>query len=498
MSELSKELFDLRNVVETLIGRVESLEVANATLQAENALLQSENALLKSENAALKLENAALKTEIAGLKTQVNQHSKNSHKPPSSDGYGKKPALPKTSDKKRGGQVGHKGHTLKKVEKPDHIILHLPTQCACCYQKFSSEQGYEIGQTRQVFDIPEPRLIVTEHQQGIIHCCGKAHKGVFPDEVTQPVQYGNQIRSLSVLLNNDYKLPIEKIAQLFADLLGSTFNVSTILKSNSVFCELLAPVQAQIKEEILNSPVVHFDETGMRVESKLNWFHTASTGLWTYLFVHEKRGKVALNDDLSVLPKFKNWAVHDCWASYFQFEDCQHALCNAHILRELQARIENGSDWAAKMHQFLLDLLKKTKDPNDFALLKAQKVDWVQRYEAICELAQTQEPTPPKTGARGKPKQSKGRNLLNRLVKYQNGILAFAFETDIPFTNNQAERDIRCLKTKQKVATSFRTKEGATQYATIQSFLSSVRKHKQNVFHAINNIFNKNHNWAYA
>jgi transposase len=481
MADLSSDISVLKDLVYELLSRVEQLESENGSLRAENTQLKSENAALRAENAR--------------LRAQLDKNSKNSHKPPSSDGYRKQPALPQTRGKKTGGQLGHTGHTLKQVESPDHFIIHYAKACSCCQKPFSASDVVNIGQKRQVFDLPEPRLIVTEHQQGIIHCCGREHKGDFPQNVTQPVQYGSKIRSLSILLNNDYKIPFEKIEQLFADLYGCSYNESTAISHNHVFYDLLAPLEAYIKQQIIGSQVVHFDETGMRVAAKLHWFHTASTHLFTYLFVHAKRGKDALTDSVSLLPDFKNWAVHDCWASYFDFKDCSHALCNAHILRELQALIENGTIWAEKMKQLLLDLYHKSQKAT---IIVPHKDDWLHKYQDICNIAYQEEPQPIK-GKKGKPKNSKGRNLLNRLVANQNGILAFAFNIDIPFTNNQAERDIRCLKTKQKVAMSFRTLEGAKVYARIQSCISSLRKHKMNVFQAIDNILNNiDINFKYA
>jgi transposase len=472
MVELSNDIEELKRMIYELTARVSKLE--------------TENALLSSENAALRAENALLKTENASLKEQINKNSQNSHKPPSTDAYRKKPALPQSSGKKTGGQFGHTGRTLKMVEVPDHVVLHNPIACTCCQKVFSTCDVIKIGQRGQVFDLPEPRLIVTEHQQGIVYCCGQIHKGVLPQEVSQPVQYGSKIRSLSVLLNNDYKMPFEKIEQLFADLYDCSYNESTAIRHNQVFYNALSPIEKTIKTHVLANQTVHFDETGMRVEGKLHWFHTASTDLFTYLFVHPKRGKQALTAPESLLPGFKNWAVHDCWASYFDFKNCSHALCNAHILRELQALIENGSLWAVTMKQFLLNLLQISQKATQIV---PKKEEWITKYKAICQEADLEEP-PPIKNKKGRDKCSKGRNLLNRLVAHQEGILAFAFILPVPFTNNQAERDIRCLKTKQKIAMSFRTLDGAKHYARIQSFISTLRKHKMNVFKAINDIFN--------
>lgn len=467
------DISTLKDLVVVLLSKVELLEASNRHLFAENAALRAENAALRAENAS--------------LREQLNKNSTNSHKPPSSDGYGKQPALPRPTGKKSGGQSGHPGHTLKMVAIPDHIVIHHAVSCPCCQKAFSRADVRHIGQKRQVFDLPEPRLIVTEHQEGHIYCCGQVHKGKLPDNVSQPVQYGTRIRTLSVLLNNDYKMPFDKIEQLFADIYGCSYNESTAINHNKIMYEALAPLEQEIIAKILVSKVAHFDETGMRVEGKLHWFHTACTPLYTYLFVHKKRGKEALNSAQSLLPLFKNWAVHDCWKSYFDFKDCSHALCNAHIIRELQALIEYGSKWAAKMQEFLLELLQKTQKATQ---ISQDKETWIQKFQSICQDANNEEPKPIQ-GKRGRAKNTKGRNLLNRLVAHQDGILAFAFHQDIPFTNNQAERDIRCLKTKQKIATSFRTFEGAKQYARIQSCISTFRKLKINIFHALCNVLDK-------
>ncbi len=457
--ELSDDIKILKDLVIRLLKRVEELESENVALRAENAELRS----------------------------RLNLNSKNSHKPPSSDGLSKKPGLPKNSPKKSGGQFGHKGKTLKMVDQPDKVVLHHAPSCPCCTKVFSASDVVFVEQKRQVFDIPEPRIEVTEHRLGPVFCCGRLHFGSFPPEVSQPVQYGSRIRALSVLLNNDYKIPLEKIERLMGDLWGCTFNESTAVAANAGMYEALHLVEEQIKEAVLDSEVAHFDETGMRVAKKLHWFHVASTALFTYLFVHKKRGKEALESEASLLKDFTNRAVHDCWASYFDFEQCEHALCGAHLLRELTNLTENGSKWASQMHRFVLKLYQVCQKG---AVPVADRQTWVREFEHICHLAHRQEP-PSKQGKRGKPKNSKGRNLLNRLLKHQNEWLAFAFEQNVPFTNNQAERDIRCLKTKQKVATNFQTLKGAQHYARIQAFTSTLRKHSMNVFQNLINAFDR-------
>lgn len=463
----------------TIPNDIESLK--DLVILLLSRLDQSDSAI-----AVLQSENAALKAENADLRSRLNMNSGNSSKPPSSDGLTKKPAFAQSKGQKNGGQVGHKGKTLKMSATPDHVIIHHLPACPCCSKIFFAHDVHTIQHKRQVFDIPEPRLEVTEHQLGVITCCGRSHEGIFPLGVNSRVQYGAKIKSLSVLLSTDYKMPFDKIEQLFADLYACSFNQSTAISANNACFSALKPIEEQIKNKILASPVVHFDETGMRVEGKLNWFHTASTQLYTYLFVHPKRGKEALNSAQSLIKDFTNRAIHDCWASYFEFKKCSHALCNAHIIRELEALKEQGTAWAIEMQQCLFDLFKISEKAT---VIVPNKPIWLKKYQIICQKADKQEPQPTQK-KRGKPKNSKGRNLLNRLTKHQEAIRAFAFTELVPFTNNQAERDIRCLKTKQKAANSFRKMDGAMNFARIQGFISSARKQKTNVFNQIQNIFN--------
>ena len=421
-----------------------------------------------------------LEAENAELKRQLGMNSQNSHKPPSSDSFKnvkKKSQLPKEL-KARGGQKGHKGKTLEQVKNPDYTKVYAPTQCSCCKRRFEVDE-IEIIAKRQVFDIPPARLEVTEHQLGSIECCGLQHKGEFPKEVVAPVQYGLGVKALTTMLSVDYRMPYQKMSSLFADIYGYAINASTLLKNLKDGYELLESTEQQIRQGILESYLVHFDETGIRCEAKNYWLHTASTATLTYLFAHQKRGKDALESDASIIKDFKGIAVHDCWASYFKFEACRHVLCGAHLLRELRALIETGSKWAQSMFDFLIQLYKI-----EYPIDKAQA-----RYKRILYKANKEEPQPIK-GPKGRPKQSKGRCLYNRLKKYQNGVLAFVFDDYIPFTNNQAERDIRPAKVKQKVSGGFRTFAGTQQYARIQAVISTLRKQAINVFDALRSIFN--------
>jgi transposase len=442
---------------------------------------------------------------IEKLEEQTRKNSKNSNKPPSSDGLKKRPAFARETGKKRGGQNGHKGNKLQLVEKEEEIdereVLYPDaSNCRGCGSVLDKSKAL-LSEIRQEFDLPEPKLLVREFQKMEIgcSCCGAKHYGMFPEHIKATTQYGSGVRSLTVLLNNGFALPVKKVQSLFVDLFGYQINESTIV-NNSILCyNGLEPTEIVIKEKLTNCEngksvtenvnVGHSDETGVRVAGKLHWLHVFSSALYTFFFVHEKRGKEALNDPQSILPKYSGWVVHDCWASYFSFEGVKHALCGAHILRELYALDDKGTIWAKWFRRYLLTLLHLIKQ-NNGCLTKSQQQKALLLYEKICAYANEIEPLPQKKeSGRGRPKATKGRNLLNRLIKHQDGILAFAFHSEVPFTNNLAERDLRPIKTKQKVAGCFRTLEGAQRHARIFGFISTVRKNELNIFNELKNLF---------
>ena len=479
--------------------RVALLESANGILMTENEQLRGQISILEAKirdlaatNASLLGKTNTLELENTDLRTQLGKNSKNSDTPPSAEGYKKAPALPKPKGGVRGGKLDHEGKTLLKVATPDIIVVHHATNCSCCGRQFAASEVGLIGQKRQVFDMPEPKLIVTEHQQGAINCCGKVHWGSFPAQVSAPVQYGTRLRALTVLLNTQFRMPFAKIGELTQTLFGQTVNPNTISLSLEAVYNLLEPVMEALIVLLLQCKVVHLDETGMRVEGSLHWFHTACNEFYSYIFVHKRRGKAAIESEESFMRhKFKHYTVHDCWKAYFAFDGCLHALCGAHLLRELTALIEKGSNWAEKMHLFLLELYQASDKGNSIAPETINGKKWTEEYDQICQAAEKEEP-PPTPTTKGKAKCTKGRNLLHRLVSHKAAVVAFATVKEVPFTNNCAEQNIRHVKVKQKVAMSFRTFHGAQVYARIQSFIATARKLKQNIFQELCNLFNGN------
>ena len=435
---------------------------------------------------------AAQAAEIQKLRDQLAKNSRNSGKPPSSDGL-KKPRtrnLRKKTGRRSGGQKGHKGQTLEMVEQPDHVQTHQAIQCPDCTTDLRSVEPCEV-ESRQVFDIPPVRVEVSEHQAEIKVCpgCGKRVKGDFPPGVTQPVQYGPRIKAQISYLNNYQLIPWARTCELLGDFYGHAPAEALVLESNAAVVDGIEPSLDATWQQLIASDVVHFDESGLRVEGHLNWLHVASTNHLTYYGVHPKRGQEGMKA-LGILPAFEGWAVHDCWQSYFAFDNCQHALCNAHILRDLLFIVEQyEQSWAEKMIKLLLDIKAEVDvAPVDHMSLSPERLaHFGQRYDELISqgLAANPPPADPPPKKRGRKKQSAPKNLLDRLQEHKLKVLTFMYDFRVPFDNNLAERDVRMVKIKQKVSGAFRTRTGAETFCAIRSYISTARKHGLNVIDAI-------------
>jgi transposase len=438
---------------------------------------------------------SALSARVRELEGQLRKDSHNSGKPPSSDGLAKKPkSLRESRGRKPGGQAGHEGTTLKRVATPDVIVQHpLPEHCERCGAHLGAQADALIEDRRQVFDLVRPVLQVTEHRGYEALCrCGQRHRSRFPDNVCAPVQYGPVIKSTLVYLTQQQLLPIERTAQILSDLFGVKLSAGSVQASIAQAAQVLAPSVMRIAVALSASPVVHFDETGQRVGARLRWLHSAGTPLLTWYGAHDKRGQIAM-DAFGILPAFQGVAVHDGWASYRDYA-CAHALCNAHHLRELIYLEETTEQsWPRKMIEFL----RRAKDQADAAklaqrpLARTQLTALRRQYKAILAQGETDNPIRPRTQPkqRGRIKQSPAVNLLLRLREHADDVLRFLTDARVPFDNNQAERDIRMPKLKQKPSGCFRTVTGAESFCTIRSYLATLRKQGRNVFHALTLAF---------
>jgi len=443
--------------------------------------------------AELRAQNAALVARVADLERQLGLNSGNSGKPPSSDGLKKKPArvvsLRERTGKKTGGQTGHPGKTLSRVETPDATVDHFPEVCAGCGAALSEAMAVD-HTARQVFDLPEPQpLVVTEHRAFACRCgnCGVKTRAVFPADVAAPVQYGARIAAVVVYLLHFQFLPEKRLAQLMADLLGVSLTTATIASMSRTCAERLAGVAAAVRDHVAAAPVKHLDETGFRIGAKTQWLHIASTLLLTFYRISPKRGSLPEN--------MTGIVVHDHWKPYYTLKNVLHGLCNAHHLRELQALIEIEKEvWARKMQRLLrrachaanlARALDAPLSPRLIALIERCYDGIVAEgcafHEALPMLANTSDTRK----RRGRKPRRVGHNLLLRLHGRKPDVLRFLSDPAVPFTNTQAERDARMMKLRQKISGGFRSVAGAAEFATIRSVLSTARKQGWNMLRTL-------------
>lgn len=438
---------------------------------------------LQARNLILEQQNAALTARVAELERRLGLDSSNSSKPPSSDGPGTPPrrtqSLRQAGRNKPGGQPGHPGKHLKPSERVDHTITHRPSLCEGCHASLRDQPGRLAG-SRQVFDLPEPTpLSVTQHQVYSCQCpgCGAVTTAAFPPEVSAPVQYGERLAATATYLSVGQFLPENRLRQLLADLFGVSVSAGTLGQMIARAATRASDFAAVVREKICRAPVKHLDETGFRMAAKQQWLHVACTSAPDALVhyrVSPRRG--------AMLTGAAHIVVHDHWTSYFQMPGVTHAMCNAHHLRELTALVEiDGEVWAKRMrvllralcHAVNLGALRPTRTRAAEWLYDSIVRDGIAWHEAL--------PALPRDIKLGRIRRRTGHNLLLRLKTHREAVLRFMHNPAVPFTNNEAERDVRMMKLRQKISGGFRTQEGAENFATLRTLISTARKRGWNL-----------------
>lgn len=415
------------------------------------------------------------------LEKRLSQNSKNSHLPSSRDTAKAKNTRRKSTGAKSGGQDNHIGDTLKLFSEVTESYECLPLKCNCgC--NLSQVKG-DVCEVRQLVDIPQLPFDVHEYLSITKKCpkCGTDVQGEFPSTVKAPIQYGPRLQSLVVGLNNEYKIPYKKISELTEQWFGLKINVSTIFNCNKRGYLLLEEFENELKQYLSNSNLLHADETGIIINTIIHWMHVLSNENATYLKIDRKRGSDSHEE---MLMEYTGHLMHDSYMSYNKLENAKHNFCGSHIDRELESLIEDKSMWACKMKKVFVELYENSYEYNN-----ATKKTIYNKYNRIIREGFSEEPKPCKTGKRGRWKNSKGYNLLLRLKYNKDSILEYAFNPEVPFTNNQAERDLRHCKIKQKISGCFRSIEGAMYYSRIASFISTLKKNSINIFDELVRLF---------
>lgn len=471
---LSGEIFD--SLPESIRSYIRYLE---ATIQQQQIQIQQQQIQIQQ-----------LEVRVHELEARLSKDSSNSSKPPGSDGLKKKTkSLRDKSDKKPGAQQGHAGKGMAQVSTPNFIVTHTPTSCHGCGLNLS-QVGGACSEKRQVFDIPQPKIEVTEHQvlEKKCPCCGELTRGTFPEHIRGPVQYGERVQALMAYFAHQHFIPVDRVCQIFEDVFGISISPGTCSNVDERLFRQLESFERSLKTYLLAARVLHFDETGVRCEKKLRWVHVASSHLATLYTIHAKRGQEAM-DEAGILPLFQGTGIHDHWFPYFAYEQITHGLCNAHYLRELTfIHEQEKEDWAKRMKDLLIfakneveRFLEQGQLPQEILLRLEETYGQI-----IAEGFEYHSLLPPlPKGKRGRQKQRDGKNLLDRLKEKRSCVLLFMYDFSVGFTNNQGEQDIRMVKLKQKISGCFRILRGGQIFCRIRSYISTARKQEWNVWDAL-------------
>ena len=448
--------------------KIENIDI-EATIEKAHNLVREDKQL----SAATKSMFEILILIITLLANRLNLNSTNSSKPPSTDPNRKKQPK-KKKDNKAGGQKGHIGTTLKRVEDPDIIDVIKIDRSSLPADRRYRPAGFE---TRQVFDIDIKRVVTEYRAQVLEDDQGNKFVAPFPEGVTKAVQYGTGLKAHSVYMSQFQLIPYNRIQDYFADQLNIPVSEGSIFNFNKEAFQRLADFENRVKNELAVSAFAHADETGINIGGKRHWLHCVSDDCWTLFYPHEKRGTEAMNE-MGVLPRFTGILCHDHWKPYYKYEDCTHALCNAHHLRELTRAFEqDGQQWAEKMKNLLETINRKVTDAGG-ALNAQESQKYRLEYRDLIKQAEIECPEPirpKKKGKRGRIKKSKSRNLLERLRDFEIDVLRFMDNEFVSFTNNLGENDIRMTKVQQKISGCFRSMDGAKIFCRVRSYLSTCR-----------------------
>jgi len=435
---------------------------------------------------------------IRRLEERLGMDSTNSSKPPSTDSKLTKAPPQKSSDKKtkRGGQKGHKGSNLRLSPTPDSTETIKPTSCEKCQTSFLESSHGKIIK-RQVFDIPKASITITEYQGHslVCPCCHHKNHPIFPQGVNAPTQYGKNLSAFIAYLHSYQMVPYERITQLIDDLYGHKLSTGTIITMLQKTYDATHESEIHTKALLERAPLLHCDETGVSVEGRLHWIHGASTAHLTLFHLHKRRGKEAMNA-MGILPTYTGIVMSDHWSAYKHYTNSQHSFCNAHHIRELQGISDNEKvQWSKDMYALLIranNAVIKAKANAQTALSSITITLLTHQYDKITNAALGYYPNPPLAPIkqRGRIKQSKGKNLLDRFKQHKRETLRFLNDFTVPFTNNQAERDLRMIKVKEKISGTIASKRGGEYFARIRGYISTVKKQGKNILEELFNALN--------
>jgi len=459
--------------------KIENFDIETTIKKAQN-LVNKDKEMSEATKSVIEILILIIKL----FANRINLNSRNSSKPPSIDPNRTKKPKNKTH-KKAGGQKGHVGVTLKKINNPDRVKIIKIDQARLPNGKYR-HVGYDL---RQVFDIDISRVVTEYRAQILENAKGKRFIAPFPKGVTKAVQYGKGVKAHAVYMSQFQLIPYDRIRDYFSDQVHIPLSAGSIFNFNKEAFGFLTDFEVQVKDHLAKAEFAHADETGINIGGTRHWLHCVSNDRWTLYHSHKKRGIDAMND-MGILPRFNGILCHDHWKPYYRI-DCTHALCNAHHLRELtRAWEQDGQLWAQKLKSLLEKINSEVNEAG--GVLNAQKSKKYRlKYKRLIKQGEWEcpEPTRPEKVKRGRIKKSKSRNLLERLRNYQEDTLRFMNNELVSFSNNLGENDIRMTKVQQKISGCFRSMEGSQIFCLIRSFLSTCRKQGIRATYALDLLF---------
>jgi len=462
------------------------MKVSN--INVEETIEKAKQLLAEEKNISMALRSVfeVLLLLVTLLLQRKGLTSRNSSKAPSEDKNRKRGSQKVKSNRKPGGQCGRIGVQLKPVSDPDQIEVIQIDQRTLPRGSYT-EVDYE---KRQVIDI-KTNIVITEYQAQILESTeGKRYTAPFPNYVTRPIQYGPTVKGRSVYLSQYQLTPYKRLCDYFNDQIGLPISEGSLFNFNQEAYGLLSEFEAITKDKLIHSVQLNADETGININGKRIWLHTACNATWTHFYPHHKRGHEAM-DEIGILPHFRGVLCHDYWKAYYHY-CCSHALCNSHLLRELEwSATEDHQVWARQMDEFLR-ALNVTVDKAGGCLDKSMTEEYQKQYRVILQTGEKECPAPDtkrEKGKRGRIKKTKSRNLLERLINREDEVLRFMENKATPFTNNQGENDLRMTKVQQKISGCFRSEEGALIFCRIRAYLITCRKHQMSATEALETLF---------
>jgi len=377
--------------------------------------------------------------------------------------------------------------SFPQIRFKETIRIAKVTHCDICGQDLK-DIPCQHHERRTKIDILFEKVV--EHVDAEIKCCNNCDstvKGIFPEDMPGPLQYGDGLKAYIINLLVCQMISLNRVQKLVKSIIGAVLSEATLLKFILRLHLALERWESSAIEQILLSPAMNVDETSLRVDKERYWIDVYSAGDITLKFLHARRGTEAI-DEITIIPRYSGVIIHDCWSSYLTYNNCEHGLCGSHLVRELTRAIEsNGYSWAINMKNLLLETCKKVSKRKRKRLSKMEYTNLQKRYRNIMTRGENELPIiPPKpSGKRGKMAKSDAHNLWERLQEYESSVLLFAKKSEVSFTNNRAEQDLRMSKVKQKVSGCFRTELYAKAYCRISSYLQTMASKGYNPLIAI-------------